>query len=152
MVARLTGDAASDFDTVTGRGNCTSNTLDTVFGMAILNSGLTRRFFRASNISRAEGGKVSDPFERASVTSRTSESEPLATATANMRPRAAERTSTEKTIEAQIVDHIEYLKKELGKDGGTLKDITEHTNPKEASPYIVGKLQGFLEKGKLSGS
>lgn len=60
--------------------------------------------------------------------------------------------NAEKTIEAQIVDHIEYLKQELGKDGGTLKDITEHTNPKEALPYIVGKLQGFLEKGKLSGS
>jgi len=38
---------------------------------------------------------------------------------------------------------------ELGKDGGKLSDIVEHANPKDALPYIVGKLQGFLEKGKL---
>ncbi len=56
---------------------------------------------------------------------------------------------TGKSIEEQIADPIEDLKQKLGKDVGTLQNITEHTNPKDALPYIAGKLQNFLEKGKL---
>lgn len=52
-----------------------------------------------------------------------------------------------KTIEDQIDEHIEKLKRELVTQGGKLENIEQHANPKEALPYIVEKLRGLLGQG-----